>query len=267
VYEDHFGLKDRPFRETVNPAAYVALPSRDSALRRLRYGLEHGDGPALLFGPPGSGKTLIAQRLAADVGTAVIHLTFPSLPPQELLTLIAEELGGPLPGPPGMASMLRRVRDLLAAAASTGQRPLLIVDEAHLVEDPSGFETLRLLLNFATGGTPDLSLLLVGAADLALQLPPSLADRLTARCLLGPLSEAETAGYIDGRLSFAGSASNLFTAEALTALHRFADGLPRRLNHLADLSLLIAYAESRPQADARTVSIAAREFQYDHLAA
>ena len=73
-----------------------------------------------------------------------------------------------------------------------GRRSLLIVDEAHLIDDPDTFESLRLLLNFASTGPPDLSLVLVGTAELMLQLPPSLVDRLAARCLLGPLTEAES---------------------------------------------------------------------------
>ena len=59
----------------------------------------------------------------------------------------------------------------------------------------------------------------------------------------------------------------LFTPDALAALHRAADGLPRRLNHLADLALLVAYAEGHDQADSRTVGIAEREFRRDLLAA
>ncbi len=267
MYEEHYGLRQRPFGETVSPAAYVALPSRDTSLRRLRYGLQHGHGAAVLFGPPGSGKTLIARCLAAELGVPAIHLTFPALPAAELLTLLAEEFGGEFTATPTMAVALRRLREQLAAAAGSGHRPLLIVDEAQLIQDPATFETLRLLLNFATLGPPDLALLLVGTAELLLQLPPGLADRLTARCLLGPFTESESAAYVQGRLAAAGAPTSLFTLEALAALHRAADGLPRRLNHLADLALLIAYAEDAPQADARTIAIAAREFQLDTVAA
>ncbi len=198
---------------------------------------------------------------------APVNLTFPALPAAEILTLLAEEISGPFAEPPTMAAALRRLRDHLAAAAGTGRRPLLIVDEAHLIHDPDTFETLRLLLNFATAGPPDLSLLLVGTAEVLLQLPPGLADRLTARCLLGPLTDAESSSYVLGRLAAAGALAPLFTPDALSALHRAADGLPRRLNHLADLSLLIAYAEGHPQADSRTVAIAAREFHLDSVAA
>ena len=98
MYEAHFGLSGRPFGETVSPSAYVALPSRDAVLRRLRYGLEHGQGPALVFGPPGTGKTLLARALARDLGGPSAHLAFPAMPAADLLALLAEELGA---GPPG----------------------------------------------------------------------------------------------------------------------------------------------------------------------
>ncbi len=205
--------------------------------------------------------------MAEDLGAPTVHLTFPALAGTDLLILLAEEFGVSFTGTPSMTVALRRFRDQLAASVSTGQRPLLIVDDAQAIQDPTGFETLRLLLNFATTGPPDLALLLVGTAELILQLPAGLTDRLTARCLLGPFTESESSAYVLGRLGAAGAATPLFTPEALAALHRAADGLPRRLNHLADLALLITYAEGHPQADPRTVAIAAREFQLDSIAA
>jgi type II secretory pathway predicted ATPase ExeA len=268
VYEAHFGLSRHPFGETVSPSAYVAVPSRDAVLRRLRYGLEHGRGPALVFGPSGSGKTLLAGMLAREMGGTAVHLTFPALAAADLLAVLAEELGATPPGSQEtVPGLLRRVRQVLAAAVARGERPLLIVDEAHLIEDPATFEALRLLLNFTSAGPSDLSLLLVGGPEVLLRLPHGLADRLSARCLLGPFTGDESATYLAGRLAAAGATTPLFTPETIAGLHRAADGLPRRLNRLADLALLVSYAEGLPRPDTRAVAIAAREWDPDGVAA
>lgn len=267
MYEAHFGLSCRPFAETVDPSAFLPLPSREAALRRLRYGLERGMGPVLGFGPPGSGKTLLARTLARELGGPSVHLTFPAMPAAELLSYLADEFAAPAAAGSGMAGSVRRVRAVLTSAATRGERWLLIVDEAHLIADPATFEALRLLLNFATSGPPDLALILIGGAEVLLRLPPSLSDRLATRCLIGALNEPESAAYIAGRLAAAGASAPLFEPDALAALHRAADGLPRRLNRLADLALLIAYARDCPRPDRDAVLAAAREADPDGLAA
>src|SRR5262249_1021572 len=146
--------------------------------------------------------------------------------------LVAEELGELAAPPASLGDALRHVRDRLAAMAVQGVRPLLIVDEAQAIRDPATFDVLRLLLNFATDGSPDLSLLLLGGPEFLSDLPPGLADRVGTRCLVGPLSEPESSAYVLGRIAAArpGSGPDLFSPPALTAIHHAASGLPRRLN-------------------------------------
>jgi type II secretory pathway predicted ATPase ExeA len=180
-----------------------------------------------------------------------------------LVTHLAEELGALTAPPRSLSDALRQLQGHLATSAVRQERPLLIIDDAHLIDAVATYEALGLLLNFATNGPPDLSLLFVGRAEVLLDLPSGLTDRLAARCLLGPMTEDESSRYLLGRLGAAGAKSPLFSQAALTALHSAAAGLPRRLNHLADMALLIAYARDLPIADELAVASAAREFNRD----
>jgi type II secretory pathway predicted ATPase ExeA len=263
VYEAHFGLKQRPFGETVNPLAYVALPSRDAVLRRLHYALVHDEGPVILVGPPGSGKTIVARRLASELSAVPVHMTFPALRAAELLAYLAYEFGQTTPTEPPPHVALRLLRDRFALIAKTGERPLLVVDDAHSIGDVATFDALRLLLNFNSTGRPDLALILVGGPELLLDLPSGLADRLAARCILGPFTEEESIAYVLGRLASAHARAQLFTQDALAMLHRAADGLPRRLNRLVDLALLIAFAQEIAIVDDAIARAAVRDFHRD----
>jgi type II secretory pathway predicted ATPase ExeA len=259
VYHAHFGLDRAPFAETIHPAAYIALPSRDAALRRLHYAFEQGQGAGVLFGSPGVGKTMLSRRLASDRAAPSVHIDFPIVPAAELIGQLADEFGAPRASSVTMSGALRTLRTQLGAIRDGGQRAVVVIDEAQLIDDRAIFEAIRLLLNFTTDGSPDLFLLLVGCAEFLLELPRTLTDRLASHCLIGPFTEEETASYVRGKLAAAGATTPLFTPEALVTLHRAGEGLPRRLNRLADLALLIAYAKDLPIADEETVAIAARE--------
>lgn len=268
MYERWFGLSARPFRETVDPEVYIPLPSRQAVARRLRYGLEHLGAPVALYGPPGSGKTIEALALAAACGCEAVHVTYPAMPAESLLSYLASELDGErVERGAGTVEAVRRLRHALGERRAQGRRPLLLVDEAHLIEDAAVFHALRLILNFGTRGESDLGIVLIGEPELLLRLPLSWNERLGACCLVGVLTESESAAYVEGRLRASGAARSLFTAGALSALHLLAEGNPRRLGRQADLCLLLAMARELRVVDEEIARVVAESAEDAYLAA
>lgn len=270
MYRSHFQLTHRPFAETVDPSWCVPLPGRTAIVHRLRYGLEVGPGMAALIGPPGVGKTLLARVMAQALGGPLVHLTFPALSAPEIMSSLARELCESLELSNAtcqdVSTSLQTIRSALALASARGDRPILIVDEAHLITDSAVLESFRLLLNFATNGSPALQLLLVGLPDLLSRLPESLNDRIGACCEALPLTASETSAYVLGRLTRAGAKQPLFGPEALERLYFESSGLPRRINRLADLALLVSFARKQSEATEEMVNLAARDAAFEHAA-
>ena len=124
---------------------------------------------------------------------------------------------------------------------------MLVIDEAHLLDSVHTFEALRLLLNFEPGGTPALTLLLVGEPSIlpVLDRMPQWEERLGVKCLLKPFNEAETAAYVEHRLRVAGATRSIVDSDAMPTLHALTHGIARQINRLCDLALLVGFAEER----------------------
>ena len=138
-----------------------------------------------------------------------MHLVFPQMSTAELLAYLADELEGadPAAATAGVQASIRRIERFLAANSQQGRHAVLVIDEAHLLDSVHTFEALRLLLNFEPGGTPALTLLLVGQPAIlpTLDRMPQWEERLGVKCLLRPFSESETAAYVEHRLRVAGA--------------------------------------------------------------
>jgi type II secretory pathway predicted ATPase ExeA len=252
MYLDYWQLEKRPFENTTDPAFYYPSECHQGALLKLRYGVESRRGAVLLAGGSGLGKSLLVQVLRRQLPETlgpVVHLIFPQLCTQELLAYLAAELGSGDPDGqlPATETSLRRVRQRLTENANEGKHALIVVDEAHLLEDHRTLESLRLLLNFETEHGFAATLLLVGQTKLlpALDRMPHFEERLGVKCLLRPFTIEETLSYVQHRLQTAGARREIIQPAALEIIHELSGGAPRRINRLCDLALLVGFAEER----------------------
>jgi general secretion pathway protein A len=183
--------------------------------------------------------------------------------PDQLLAYLAAELAGTSSGTsvPTIQQSVQRIGQFLTSNTERGKHAVVVIDEAHLLEDRQSLEAIRLLLNFELAGRPGLTLLLAGQPGILplLDRTPQLEERLGVKCLLRPLTLSETAEYVVHRLRTAGASKTIFEAEALAAIHRLTHGIARRINRLCDLTLLIGYAEQRAAITAEQVEAVSQE--------
>lgn len=267
MYEAYWGLRERPFEQLADARFYYPSDAHQGALLKLRYAIEHRRAAALLTGPSGSGKTQILHKLSDLLPTAyqpLVHLRFPQMPADQLLAYLADELA---PAPTdsswngSIQLPLRRIQQSLLARWRQQRHTVVVIDEAHVLRSAESWETVRLLLNLQHQNQMLLTMILVGQSPIlaALRDFPELEERLEMKCTLSRWSATESAAYLEHRLRVAGASRSIFTASALDALHDLCEGTPRKLNRLADLALVVGYAEESPQIDDAQVQAVAAD--------
>jgi general secretion pathway protein A len=252
MYENYWQMQAKPFENTTDPKFYYPAESHQGALLKLRYAIENHRGAALLSGAAGLGKTQIVQTLTrqlSDTFAPCIHIVFPQMPADQLLAYLAESLSGIKhgTGTPAIEQSVRRIERSLSENVEAGRHAVVVVDEAQDLDDAQTLETIRLLMNFEFQAQTPMTIVLVGQPSLlpVLDRMPELDERLAVKCLLRRLSEEESISFIHHRLRAAGAEQEIFEAAALEAIHRLSHGVPRRINRLCDLALLIGFAEER----------------------
>ena len=265
MYTEYFQLKEPPFSITPNPRYLFMSLQHQEALAHLLYGVGVGGGFVLLTGEAGTGKTTLCHCLLEqqpeDVDIAWI--LNPRLNVVELLSSICDELRIPYPeDTESLKVLVDLLNEYLLSANARGRRTVVMIDEAQNL----GFEVLeqiRLLTNLETSRAKLLQIILVGQPELNRVLERQelrqLAQRITARYHLQPLSTSETAEYIHHRIAVSGRHSRLFSSTSLRKVHRLSGGIPRLINIICDRALLGAYTSDRPKVDMRIVRKAARE--------
>ncbi len=262
MYQDYWGLDRIPFENHMSPEFFFRSDTHQAALLKMRYVVENRLGAGLLVGGVGYGKTYLAHQFTRELPEEAgpfIQLLFPQLNSDELLSYLADELeaGDSLntTTKQPLDQTIRRIERRLRHFTDEGRHPVMMIDDAHLIGDQRVFRTLQLLLNFQQKTGIDFSLLLIGERRLLAQVGQlaGLDERIGVKSLLQPLNREETMGYIIHRLEIAGSEASIFDDEALTVLFELSGGVPRRINRLCDLSLLVGFADKLQTISAGTV--------------
>lgn len=264
MYNGFFGLKEAPFSIAPNPQYLFMSDRHKEALAHLMFGLAETGGFVLLTGEVGTGKTTTSRCLLEQVpeNTQVAFILNPTLTEHELLATICDELKVTYPDQATIKQLTDTIRDHLLANHDAGKNTLLIIDEAqHLRVEV--LEQLRLLTNLETNTKKLLQVILIGQPELQELLRRrelrQLAQRITARYHLLPLTESEVAAYVSHRLGVAGCQRAIFTKSAIRRLHKASAGIPRVINLICDRALMGAYGRNKSKVDGGIVDAAAKE--------
>jgi general secretion pathway protein A len=266
MYLRFFGINEKPFAITPDPR-YLYLSERHAeALAHLLYGINEAGGFIQLTGEVGTGKTTVVRTLLSRVPhhADVAVILNPRVTPVEFLLTICEELGLGIPDADrdSVKQMVDALNRRLLSAHAEGRRIIVIVDEAQNLS-ADVLEQVRLLTNLETPTQKLLQIILIGQPELRELLDRTelrqLAQRITGRYHLEPLSREETLGYVRHRLRVAGAVEDIFTPSALAEVHRLSGGIPRVINVTCDRALLGAYTQETRKVSSGLVRLAAGE--------
>jgi general secretion pathway protein A len=266
MYTSFFGLNEKPFSITPDPRYLFMSARHGEALAHLVYGVTESGGFMQLTGEVGTGKTtlvrtLLLNRMPANADVAVV--LNPQISAREFLISICEELGVAVPEERNsIKALIDALNHYLLNAHSEGRRTILVVDEAQNLA-PDVLEEVRLLTNLETAKQKLLQIILIGQPELRDLLARNdlrqLAQRITGRYHLEPLSRDETAKYIEHRLKVAGALGEVFDAGAKREVFRISQGVPRLVNVICDRALLGAYSSESRRVNRRMIRRAAAE--------
>lgn len=258
MYLTYWKLDKKPFENTPDPLFLYLSPQHEEAFARLVYAIKERKGAAMLTGIFGCGKTVLGQALINELTEdryKIAFVTNPQMSYEELLMYIATHLGArdlPVKKTEILVNVvLDALEVILKNNMRDGKDSIIVLDEAHIIDDPRIFEELRLLLNFQTQDRFLLTLLLFGQPELKEKIDNNkqLEQRIAVKSHLDNLSQEDTSGYVNHRLKVAGRTEPIFTEHAQELIYDRTGGIPRRINRLCDVCLLAGFAKNQKTID------------------
>ena len=267
MYEQFYGLKEKPFEITPDPRFLYMSEKHREAYAHLTYALNETKGFTVITGEVGTGKTTLIQMMMArlDGHTRTAHLFNPKLSTRDFFKYICHDLGLKTDGLVTKGELLTLLHNFLLECYARKERVVLIVDEAQTLS-PRLLEEVRLLTNLETPKSKLLQVILMGQPELDQVLSDprfrQLKQRISVRYNLKPLNRDETKEYIEKRLKVAGARDcHLFDEGAIREIHRRSSGIPRLINVLCDNALVTGYVEEKRVIDKGIIREVAKDME------
>ncbi len=265
MYGSFYGLTSKPFQLNPDPAFYFASKEHRRATAYLEYGMHQNEGFIIITGEVGAGKTTIVRGLLDSLDqdkVVAAHLVSTQLDADDTLRLVGAAFGIRTKDV-SKSDVLMSLEAFLISMTGKGKRCLLIVDEAQNLT-VRAVEELRMLSNFQFGNHALLQSFLIGQPEFRdiLQSPHMMQfrQRVIASCHIGPMDVEETAGYVEHRLKCSGAGEwPKILPDALEAIFKASNGIPRRINSVCDRLLLSGYLNDKREFNAADVEEVARE--------
>jgi len=256
MYLEYWGYNKFPFENVPDPDFFYLSKSHEEALTRLIYAAEMRKGGAMLSGEIGCGKTTLSKVYVKELSEEKYDIGLiinPNLEPKEFLQEILYQFDIN-DAPDTKVKCLRALNDKMLENMKINKETLLIVDEAQLLTEVV-FEEIRLLLNFQLNNRFLMTIILIGQPELRNKVKSieQLDQRIAIKYHLIPFSFDETFEYIIFRQRKAGKKENVFSDEAVEKIYEHSDGVPRKINNLCDLSLLIGFSTNEKNIESRIV--------------
>ena len=262
MYLEHWGLKEFPFENVPDPRFFYLSHCHEEALSRLLYAIKMKKGGAMLSGDIGCGKTTLTkvciQELSGD-RYEISLIVNPRLEPLEFLQEVIYQLGIS-DVPDTKIKCLRVLNDKMIQNARSNKETLLMVDEAQLLSQAT-LEEIRLLLNAQLNDRFLITIILFGQPELRerIRALQQIDQRIPIKYHLAPFDLEDTERYVVFRLNRAGREKIVFTRPAIEKIYETSKGVPRKINNLCDLTLLIGYSKNQDMIDVEVVETIIRD--------
>ncbi|RJR20584.1 MAG: AAA family ATPase [Nitrospiraceae bacterium] len=237
---EFYNLKEHPFSNAVDTRYFYNSKQHSEALIRLKYAVDTMKGLAVVVGGVGTGKTTLARRMLNELGedkyeAALLVVIHTSVTTDWLMKKIAMQLGIENASDNKLEILGQLYRKFIEIYES-GRKSVILMDEVQMLQSREIMEEFRGLLNMEGPGGKLITLVFFGLTELddVLALDEPLKQRVAVKYKLSGLDENVTREYIKHRLSVAGCSEDIFSPEAITAIHHFTNGVPRLINTVCD---------------------------------